>query len=343
MNVEKSSFFMKCFLIYFTNPEHLTAFGLINMNGRMYDPVMSSFLSVDQYVQSPGNAQGFNRYAYCMNNPLKYVDPSGWRYVGGIVGYTPNSADYGRDPYAYADSRSWEPRDLGIREISTSDPVVTWMEENKLCGGDGVKGGSEPIIDLSNLTPTQQKTFESIVSYAKEHSSLFNKLFNSLSSSETNYVLIIGETSDNLPAQFNLKDNSIVFRDKEALISIWAISEEMFHAYQLSENKLLYSSEEFNYEFEAKVAVYFIVNQLNIGRQDANGTNFEKMNSFFISKGLDAAVPTAQYIHAPSFIKGYMEGANSFQEWNINNNYGNNNYKKATLQSPKSLFRLFNP
>ena len=62
----------------YTGHEHLYDFGLINMNGRMYDPVVSSFLSVDQYVQSPESAQGFNRYAYCMNNPLRYVDPTGW-------------------------------------------------------------------------------------------------------------------------------------------------------------------------------------------------------------------------------------------------------------------------
>jgi RHS repeat-associated protein len=62
----------------YTGHEHLNGFGLINMNGRMYDPVMSSFLSVDRYVQQPENSQGFNRYAYCMYNPLKYVDPSGW-------------------------------------------------------------------------------------------------------------------------------------------------------------------------------------------------------------------------------------------------------------------------
>ncbi len=61
----------------FTGHEHLYGFGLINMNGRMYDPVMSSFLSVDNYVQAPDFSQSFNRYAYCLNNPLKYVDPSG--------------------------------------------------------------------------------------------------------------------------------------------------------------------------------------------------------------------------------------------------------------------------
>lgn len=61
----------------FTGHEHLFEFGLINMNGRMYDPVMSTFLSVDNYVQAPDYSQAFNRYAYCFNNPLKYTDPSG--------------------------------------------------------------------------------------------------------------------------------------------------------------------------------------------------------------------------------------------------------------------------
>ena len=62
----------------FTGHEHLTAFGLINMNGRVYDPVMSSFLSADRFVQNPMTAMGFNRYAYCLNNPLRFIDPSGW-------------------------------------------------------------------------------------------------------------------------------------------------------------------------------------------------------------------------------------------------------------------------
>jgi len=47
------------------------------MNGRLYDPYLQRFLSPDNYVQSPFNAQKFNRYAYCLNNPLMYTDPSG--------------------------------------------------------------------------------------------------------------------------------------------------------------------------------------------------------------------------------------------------------------------------
>ncbi|MBQ2189209.1 MAG: hypothetical protein II401_11720 [Bacteroidales bacterium] len=66
----------------FTGHEHLYDFGLINMNGRMYDPLLSSFLSPDNYMQDPTTQQGFNRYAYCMYNPLKYIDPTGERQMG---------------------------------------------------------------------------------------------------------------------------------------------------------------------------------------------------------------------------------------------------------------------
>jgi hypothetical protein len=43
----------------------------------MYDPVIGRVLSPDNYVQSPFNAQNYNRYSYCLNNPLKYTDPDG--------------------------------------------------------------------------------------------------------------------------------------------------------------------------------------------------------------------------------------------------------------------------
>jgi hypothetical protein len=49
------------------------------MNGRLYDPLVGRFLSVDPYIQDPGFTQEYNRYSYCLNNPLRYTDPSGYK------------------------------------------------------------------------------------------------------------------------------------------------------------------------------------------------------------------------------------------------------------------------
>lgn len=61
----------------YTGNEHLTMFGLINMNARLYDPVVGRFLFPDPYVQAPWMSQNFNRYSYALNNPLRYTDDSG--------------------------------------------------------------------------------------------------------------------------------------------------------------------------------------------------------------------------------------------------------------------------
>lgn len=57
--------------------EMLNDYQIINMNGRLYDPVLGRFLSPDNFVQTPDFSQNYNRYSYCLNNPLKYTDPSG--------------------------------------------------------------------------------------------------------------------------------------------------------------------------------------------------------------------------------------------------------------------------
>ena len=61
----------------FTGHEHLSSFGIINMNGRAYDPLLSMMMSPDSYIQNPDFSQNYNRYSYCYNNPLSYCDPSG--------------------------------------------------------------------------------------------------------------------------------------------------------------------------------------------------------------------------------------------------------------------------
>ena len=48
------------------------------MNGRIYDPTLGRFLQADPHIQAPKNSQSYNRYAYVLNNPLSYTDPSGY-------------------------------------------------------------------------------------------------------------------------------------------------------------------------------------------------------------------------------------------------------------------------
>jgi RHS repeat-associated protein len=62
----------------FTGHEHLDKFRLINMNGRLYVPVTGRFLNADPVIDNTGGAQGLNSYTYCLNNPLKYTDPTGY-------------------------------------------------------------------------------------------------------------------------------------------------------------------------------------------------------------------------------------------------------------------------
>jgi RHS repeat-associated protein len=50
------------------------------MHARYYDPNIGRFLSVDpefDLEKMLGNPQMWNRYTYVMNNPLRYVDPTG--------------------------------------------------------------------------------------------------------------------------------------------------------------------------------------------------------------------------------------------------------------------------
>jgi len=69
----------------FTAHEYLPWFKLINMNGRLYDPLTGRFLSPDENVQMPDFTQNFNRYSYALNNPLKYTDPDG-EFIHLIIG-----------------------------------------------------------------------------------------------------------------------------------------------------------------------------------------------------------------------------------------------------------------
>ena len=65
----------------FTDQEHDQSTGLYNYDARLYDPVIGRFIAADSEVPEWNNPQALNRYAYCLNNPLVYLDPNGHRIM----------------------------------------------------------------------------------------------------------------------------------------------------------------------------------------------------------------------------------------------------------------------
>jgi len=51
--------------------------GLYYYNARYYDPILGRFVQPDDVIPDLSDPQSYNRYAYCVNNPLRYTDPSG--------------------------------------------------------------------------------------------------------------------------------------------------------------------------------------------------------------------------------------------------------------------------
>ena len=104
----------------YTGHEHLASVGLIHMNGRLYDPTLHRFLMPDNYIQDPFNTQNFNRYGYCLNNPLVYVDKNGEFFitagiiigaiVGAYIGGSQANGTYNPFKWDYSSGNTW----LGI-------------------------------------------------------------------------------------------------------------------------------------------------------------------------------------------------------------------------------------
>lgn len=67
----------------YTGQQHLDDVELIHMNGRLYDPVINRFMQGDPFIADPGNLADYDRFSYCMNNPVTCTDPSGYLHIFG--------------------------------------------------------------------------------------------------------------------------------------------------------------------------------------------------------------------------------------------------------------------
>lgn len=80
----------------FTSHENIKELGLVNMNARLYDPVIGRLVSADSIIPDISQPLAYNRYAYVRNNPMTYRDPSGhswWALAAFIIAHLGDHQD----------------------------------------------------------------------------------------------------------------------------------------------------------------------------------------------------------------------------------------------------------
>lgn len=96
----------------YTGHEMVDDFGIIHMNGRIYDAKIARFLQADPFVDGATDTQGYNRYSYVRNNPLNATDPSG--YFAWIPYVVSAVVAYGVSDYATRNDMPWLNQLVGI-------------------------------------------------------------------------------------------------------------------------------------------------------------------------------------------------------------------------------------
>ena len=123
--------------------EHLDCLGLINMNARIYEPATCSFLSPDPLIADEENWMNYNRYLYCLGNPVKFADPTGMQVlnptydVEGIYKYLPLPINVPEPSFDYiVTDNSWEEQAMATVRFNNAmyelNKVITAGTNNAL-------------------------------------------------------------------------------------------------------------------------------------------------------------------------------------------------------------------
>ncbi len=107
--------------------------------------IIGRFLSPDPYIQAPCFAQNFDRYSYVWNNPLKYVDPSGYKTQPNYNWLYAESVRINAARAQYQGFCDWV---YGRGLFGVAGPQIANMELQWLAGSHG--GGAMIIAETNS-------------------------------------------------------------------------------------------------------------------------------------------------------------------------------------------------
>ena len=108
----------------YTGHEDEPELGFVNMIGRIYDPSLGRFLTPDPFVQYPMTSQSWNRYAYALNDPLTFMDPTGFT-TGEVFQWIADTNSLGLRG-RYPNRRDWN--ELGRRHVEFYLHARKWFD-----------------------------------------------------------------------------------------------------------------------------------------------------------------------------------------------------------------------
>ena len=82
--------------LQYTGAVHDELTGLLYLNARYYEPRTGRFITRDTYRGEKDDSSTWHLYAYCMNNPINYVDPSGnvWETILDVASMGWSAAEF---------------------------------------------------------------------------------------------------------------------------------------------------------------------------------------------------------------------------------------------------------
>ena len=122
------------------------ATGLYYYNARYYDPILGRFTQPDNIIPDLFNPQSYNRYSYCVNNPLRFTDPSGHGPIGDAL-FSQETYTSSYQLLTMHDSPGWRaveiPVAIGGMVIATADTALNFAS---LGGKTALEGGAKGVI-----------------------------------------------------------------------------------------------------------------------------------------------------------------------------------------------------
>ncbi len=135
------------------------------MHARYYNPMIGRFLSVDPVGGSVGSSQSWNMYAYVLNSPMNFVDPT-----GELISFANGASEEAFWDYWDAlDVDSQEYQNLMQLEDSEIDFVVNLTDTGGNAEGSVTFDGEKVSINVDPARPNEDASLQSRFAHEFQH------------------------------------------------------------------------------------------------------------------------------------------------------------------------------